>query len=261
MGRVGRALLRRQGAFSPAEVPSLVGWFKADGDLFQDSARTTPAIADGDLVGSWTDLSSGAKHASQATSTKRPTLKTNIINGKPAVRFDDVDDYLITASPISTSTINATLFVVAASPAASGGPWFNTGSGASNNGWSLGYGSGTYDTNGLDVIALKDGVAWVPSGSLTVTAATFTILAAAVQADSKIKQWKSGGAGVLPADAASIIEATIGSTIGGNEAAGRYSKADIAEVIFYNALLLAADMDRVGGYLAAKYGATWAASS
>lgn len=38
-------------AFSPLSIPGLKLWLKADGTLWQDSARTTPAIADGDPVG------------------------------------------------------------------------------------------------------------------------------------------------------------------------------------------------------------------
>ena len=64
-----------------------------DADTFQLSDGTTPATADGDRVGY--DGDQFASHPLlQATPGARATLKTNIQNGKPVLRFDGVDDYL-----------------------------------------------------------------------------------------------------------------------------------------------------------------------
>jgi hypothetical protein len=49
-----------------------------------DSRQHT--ASDGDLVSSWADLSGNGNNAA-STLTKRPTYKTNIINGKPVIRF------------------------------------------------------------------------------------------------------------------------------------------------------------------------------
>ncbi len=63
--------------------------------LFQDSGLTTPAVADADPVGGWTNKAIGASvHAIQATSTKRGTLKLAQVGGQNVVRFDGVDDFL-----------------------------------------------------------------------------------------------------------------------------------------------------------------------
>lgn len=83
------------GSFTPlAFSPAL--WLDANdpATLFQNSTLTTPATADGDPVGGWKDKSGNARHLTQATSSKRPTLKTNIQNGLPVVRGDGVDDFL-----------------------------------------------------------------------------------------------------------------------------------------------------------------------
>lgn len=85
-------------------------WFKADGTLWQDSGRTTPATADGDPVGAWDDASGNAGHAVQAASGARPTLKTAIVNGKPVLRGDGVDDRLF--APVSADA-SKTIWVVA----------------------------------------------------------------------------------------------------------------------------------------------------
>jgi len=83
---------------SPASISGLTAWYKADGTLWQDSARTTPAVLDADPVGAWDDASGNGNHLTQATTTKRGTLKLNIKSGKPIIRFDGVDDNLRSAA-------------------------------------------------------------------------------------------------------------------------------------------------------------------
>jgi hypothetical protein len=104
--------LRRRG-FSPLSVPGLALWFKADAGTWQDSALTTPAAADGDVVGGWVDQSASAHALVQATTSKKPTLKTgaNGINGLPVVRGDGVDDYLKKATQVLTGSTGTILSV------------------------------------------------------------------------------------------------------------------------------------------------------
>jgi len=61
--------------------------------LFQDSALTTPATADSDPVGGWTDKSGNTRNVLQANGSKRATLKTNV-GGKSALLLDGTDDSL-----------------------------------------------------------------------------------------------------------------------------------------------------------------------
>jgi len=94
--------------FAPSDLPNMDVWFKADGTLYQDSARTILAVAADDPVGSWSDASTNVRHANQATAGKRPLLKLAVANGKPGIKFDDVDDVLGTAS--FTAPTNRTIF-------------------------------------------------------------------------------------------------------------------------------------------------------
>ncbi len=41
-----------------------------------------------------TDWSDNADHAIQATASKQPVFKTNIVNGEPVFRFDGSTDYI-----------------------------------------------------------------------------------------------------------------------------------------------------------------------
>lgn len=74
--------------------------------MFQDSARTTPAVVDGP-VGYLADKSGNGNHATQATSSKRPTLRQ--VGSFFYLEFDGVDDGLTigdgTALSSNVSTI------------------------------------------------------------------------------------------------------------------------------------------------------------
>lgn len=87
------------GAFTPASITGLSLWLDASDatTLFQDSAGTTPATADADVVGYWADKSGNGKHATQGTTANKPLLKLTIKNGLNVVRFDGADDLLSTA--------------------------------------------------------------------------------------------------------------------------------------------------------------------
>jgi hypothetical protein len=90
-----RALLNVE--FTPRSLAGLVGWWDSSDPaaLFQDAGCTTPAAADGDVVGGWRDRFAGIVLA-QATAAKKPLMKLGIQNGLPVVRPDAVDDGLTT---------------------------------------------------------------------------------------------------------------------------------------------------------------------
>ena len=61
--------------------------------LFQDSAKTTPVTADGDVVGAMADKGDNGNDATQGTTANKPIYKATIQNGLSIVRFA-VNDYL-----------------------------------------------------------------------------------------------------------------------------------------------------------------------
>ena len=76
-------------------LPSLVLYQSADSGVYTDTARTTPAVNDGDPIAGQTDQSGGGNHATQTIAGRRPTWRTGVKNGLPVVRFDGVDDNLV----------------------------------------------------------------------------------------------------------------------------------------------------------------------
>ena len=76
--------------------------------LYQDAAGTTPVTAVEQPVGRMLDKSGRGNHATQATTTSRPTLKQDA-SGKYYLSFDGVDDYLSTGSIDFTATDKMTV--------------------------------------------------------------------------------------------------------------------------------------------------------
>ena len=77
--------------------------------LFQDSGGTTPVTAAGQSVGMWKVAPANATNFVQATATNQPTYQTNVLNGKPVVRFDGSNDQLLfsaTANPQNLFLVN-----------------------------------------------------------------------------------------------------------------------------------------------------------
>lgn len=74
----------------------LVAWYDADyaAGLWEDSARTVQAADNADVIGAWDDRSGNGYHVIQATTGNKPTLRTNVQNGKSVIRFDGSDDVL-----------------------------------------------------------------------------------------------------------------------------------------------------------------------
>lgn len=99
---LGTGLWRGQAAsFTPLSLsPSI--WLDASSTLYQSNGGST-AVADGDPVGYWPDLSGNGYHFSQTDPTKKPLLKTAIKNGRNVVRLDGVNDYINNTSFTSSS--------------------------------------------------------------------------------------------------------------------------------------------------------------
>lgn len=227
--------------FDPSTVTGLTVWYKADGTLWQNSARSTPATADGDPVGAWDDASAGANHATQATAGSRPVLKTNQLNGRPSIRFDGVDDRLVKASVLAAQPV--TILAVVKNPAFAG---------ASENFIGSAAGASAFTST-----AGKAGVFGGSSliGATTVPTATAFIFAGYWNGASS-KLYLNGGA----ADASGAAGATAfnGIVLGDYAAAGGGPfSGDLFEVLGWPSALSLTDLNNVGNYLASRWALTW----
>jgi len=77
-------------------------------------ADTLAGLNDGDTVASWLDLS-GNSNDFTAAGTSKPLFKTNILNGRPAVLFDGVNDVMTgpLLNTFLTAVSGGTIYVVA----------------------------------------------------------------------------------------------------------------------------------------------------
>jgi len=96
----------KEGIFVPT-TEGMLGWWKADADCYEDAG--TDPCEDGDGVYQWNDQSGNGKNLIQTTAGNRPTYKTNIQNGLPAVRFDGSDDFYNNIALGATGTIAVVL--------------------------------------------------------------------------------------------------------------------------------------------------------
>lgn len=88
---------------SVKSAPNLLLWLKADG----------LRLSNGDLVSSWTDFSGNNFHAT-GSDASRPTYQTNVINGRPVIRFNGSQGRQLDTSNEASFDLSAfTIYAVA----------------------------------------------------------------------------------------------------------------------------------------------------
>lgn len=79
-------------AFSPSQISGLQFWVSSDQRVYSDAGTTL--ATNGQTVQQWNDLSGNSRNVSQGTAGARPTYNTAVLNGKPVITFDGVDDVM-----------------------------------------------------------------------------------------------------------------------------------------------------------------------
>lgn len=80
--------LAETGGDVPLSISGLKLWVKADAGTYLDTALTSPATANNDVVMGWADQSGNSNKLTQVIVGKSPLLKTNTLNSKPTLLFD-----------------------------------------------------------------------------------------------------------------------------------------------------------------------------
>jgi hypothetical protein len=88
---------------SPLEISGCKAWFRAESET---------GLNDGDALGTWTDQSGAGNNAVQSTADNKPLYKAGVLNGKAVVRFDGSNDKLKSASAVISATAARSLFAV-----------------------------------------------------------------------------------------------------------------------------------------------------
>jgi len=224
-------------SFSPLDIPGLALWLDASDSttLFQDSAGTTPATADNDVVGCMSDKSGNGYHAVQVTTANKPLLKLAQQNGKSVVRFDGVNDNMLANFGATISQPGTLLFA------------FNPKGSSANylcDGVSPLYRWALYSIGGVHMYAgtgFSTGFGW-PS-QMAIATAVFNGASSIARRNGA--QTASGNAGT---------NSLTGLTIAGRVEPGSPLTVDIAELLLYTGALSTPNIEALEAYLNAKWG-------
>lgn len=212
-------------AFSPTSLSGLHSWW--------DASQIT-GLADGDPVASWSDMSGGGHTLTQATSAQRPTYKTSILNGKPVVRFDGVDDKLDTAS----FTL-AQPFTVIFAAVPRGLPSFSTPFDAVSGSACTVYFNSVYrQQTTLDVSTTLTPVV----GTAEKVFATYNAASSAFARNGTSVTTNPGTGGT-----------TTGLRVGASRS-GSFAQHDFAEFLIYSRAITTTERQQIEAYFLSKYG-------
>ena len=252
--------------FSPADVSNFVGWFKADAGTYQDAAGTTPASADADPVGLWQDQSGQANHVTQPVDAVRPTYRTNVKNGLPAIRCVLASTQslrFLTAGGLNIARNVGAISIYAVcvsstTPADGRVVGFDTGSLGSVrialvrnlDGSNAGRLAGAYRRLDADARSSLDG------GAGTYTNGVWDIEAVLVDFTNGLAYLRKNGSGLAFASTGNVGStsdtASADARIGGGQT--QWFDGDVGEVLIYQKLLTAVEISRVEGYLNNRWG-------
>ena len=235
--------------FSPLSISGLQFWVDANDSatLYTDSALTTLAVSDGDVIGGWKDKSGNSRNALQTDGTKKPLLKLAVINGKNAARFNATTTTLNIGDHFKHQqiTVIAVLKVTTTGVCVA----FSRGGNANYN----------------------PAVALVYNRSGTNTSASFNPAGTGAFANVSITQSQTSTF-FMSADGSTLTNTTDGTTVTAAQSgalqfntndvligdidngAGLFAAGDYCEFLVYSQALTGADKANVLAYLSAKWG-------
>jgi hypothetical protein len=242
----------------PRDFSGLVLWLDAE-----DPSNNGTQFPDGTALATWKDKSGKAAVFTQSTGSLQPIYKTNILNGKPIVRFDGVDDYMPSVSAFAANVFTSgtfTIFIVGMLTSVTGtkraygfrGTTISDGMAGGNNGGKAiftAYGNADYNSTSATVFVnstYTNLLAFFSPGSQTCT-------------DYKNEAFIETISGVNGFGASLNRNVFIGAGMSLSVTADSFWGGDIAEMIIYNNNMLASNKNAaftISRYLALKWGLT-----
>lgn len=241
------------GIGGPASNPL---WLDAGNGVFK-GAGINPA-GNGDAVQQWNNVSGNPRHAQQSSAANRPQYRTNVLNGRPTLRFNAPSGTRMAVSSLNSSTAGkaSVWAVVSYSSLASPNPGVLQGTAPGNV-----YSSSPADKNiGLWVSNVNkvwgrgiqsDGTSVNVPAVTSLSANRFYILSTQYDG-TRISQYvNNASAGVASYNGTlrPWPEMSIGT-----QAGTEVWNGDIAEVVAFNTVLNGTQQLVMANYLAAKYG-------
>lgn len=224
--------------FSSSSISGLKLWLDASHEATTDGTATA---TDGASVQVWKDRSGNNSHATQLTAENKPTYETDVLNGKPVIRFDGGDS-LVTESFLDSSfDTSLTFFTVAKK-----------------------------STTALRMTSSNQGTRWYSGRSSpliynTSQLSDTQIQLAGVVTHPVVEVFRYNGSTKtlqyrVPSIASSTSESATGNlglsgtlTVGDQSGGSFGYNGDIAEILIYNRALTDLEIETIGDYLTEKY--------
>lgn len=228
------------GVFTPLALSPAAWWdFGDTATLWQDTSRTSPITADGQLIKGVTDKSSNGAHLSEATHP--PTHKTSILNSRSIGRFNG-SDTLLTAAVLSPGTTISIFYVYTGASASAGssrGVVGNTGAG------------GKLITRNNNIWPNDSFASMTPSPSL----GTQSVIGLVYDYDGDTyAAYENGALSISDSVARTPLATTV--TIGRDNNTVTYFSGDVGEVVIVNRAVTGTERSNVTSYLGGRWGIT-----
>jgi len=230
--------------FKPTIISGCQAWVAAD---------KITGLVDGDGVATWSDSSVQSNDFTQSTASKQPSYKTNIFNTKPAIKFDGVDDFLLSV-PGSEVTGSTAYSVFAVFKFVGESNWTTP----------LAIGAGGnpmmrfFQLDGATPRNIRAEGKNAGNSALTVATGSDVNMATTYVGSlingSTASQYLNGVADASDTAFNLSDHSLTRFTLGSASTPANYASCYIAEVAFYNREVTAPERRRIEGYLGRKYG-------
>lgn len=229
----------QQQSSDPTSVSGLTVWLKADAGVSTNAVGVT----------GWTDQSGNNYTVTQNTSGQQPTLVSNVLNGKPVLRWTG-SQQLSSAAQIQGLNADMTIITVGSTTAPSAQAYsvfLGVGDNTAYAGQcrSLGYESSQQLMDASFVSAL---------GASSPNAGTYAVEACTLDSTLSNIAFYRNGTQTATGTLSSVGSLSSGISIGNDTTASYGWQGDIAEVLVYNHQLSTSEFAQINLYLANKYG-------
>lgn len=243
---IGVVLGRSAGAaFSPLALSPV---------LWLDASQIT-GLSDGAAITTWGDASGNGLNPTQSVPGSKPTYRTSILNGKPAVRFDGSDDFLVFLTPASMLAAAAKTFVFVYAARNVGSYEFAMATrviygGVDNS--ARGY-LAVADTRTIYNHAGAGSGESIVAGAMARSGAHLISLAVGANGSTPA-HYRNGAALTLTTNTLTTpnVELANGYTVVGRQSTA-YAGGDLCELLVFGSVLSAANRQALEAYLSAKY--------
>jgi hypothetical protein len=231
-------------------TPSFTQWTPADIStaLWLDAADASTVTTVSGAVSQWNDKSGNARHATQATSNRRPAYTSSGLNGKNVLTF--ADDFLANTAVDWGDSASSVFLVLGATGAGTYRNIITTGTGVTNQ-WS-------YGLTNLNAYAIFQILAGAQAFSVTPSITDILCFTSAGRSGTSVSATltTNGTLNGTQTRSAPGLTSAAGVVIGSNGAVDEPFTGFIGEVVLVPEIVSTNTRQQMEGYLAHKWGLT-----